>query len=125
MTAFEDYANKGWEFHAPNVLIAEILFVLCRKLADGLLTEDEHKLSIEAFAKLSGSILHPDGGDQALILSAEKIRGSYGCSRMSDSLYLAYAQELSKHQNVEVLTFDKGLINHAANSAASFSVRVL
>lgn len=125
LTAFEEYANKGWEFYAPGVLTAEVLFVLCRKLVDGILSEAEHRQSVEAFTILSSSIKNPENGDKTLISAAEKIRGSYGCSRMSDSLYLAYAQELSAHRKVEILTFDNGLINHAANCAASFTVRVL
>lgn len=125
LTAFEDYAKDGWEFHAPNVLTAEVLFVLCRKLADGVLSKAEHDSSIEAFTILAGSIRNPENGDGTLISSASKIRGSYGCSRMSDSLYLAYAQELAANRKVEILTFDNGLINHAANCSATFTVRVL
>lgn len=125
LTAFEEYANKGWEFYAPNVLTAEVLFVLCRKLADGVLSEAEHKSSIEAFTILSSSIKNPENGDQALISSAEKIRGSYGCSRMSDSLYLACAQELATRCNVEIVTFDNGLVNQAANCSTAITIRLL
>lgn len=45
-TAFEDYTNRGFEFFAPNVLIAEVIFVLCQKLANGILTQIEYDEAI-------------------------------------------------------------------------------
>jgi predicted nucleic-acid-binding protein len=29
--ALDDYAAKSWAFYAPGVIVAEVLFVLCRK----------------------------------------------------------------------------------------------
>ena len=34
-------------------------------------------------------------------------RSGYGCSRSSDSLFIALAEELTKTYTVEILTFDK------------------
>ncbi len=41
--AFDEYARQGAEFFAPNVIVAEVLFVLCRKLDAGILTEADTK----------------------------------------------------------------------------------
>lgn len=40
---FDKYVRDGWEFFAPNVIVAEVLYVLCEKLANGILTEQEHE----------------------------------------------------------------------------------
>ena len=29
--AFNDYGQKGWAYHAPNVIVAEVMFILCQK----------------------------------------------------------------------------------------------
>lgn len=31
------YAAAGWEFHAPNAFIGEVLYVLCKKVDEGSL----------------------------------------------------------------------------------------
>ena len=38
-TVVENYANSGSAFYAPNVIVSEVLFAVCRKLGDGTLTE--------------------------------------------------------------------------------------
>lgn len=124
-TVFRAYAEDGRSFFAPNVIVAEVLFVLCRKLVDGVLTEAEHALATKVFESLMSAVTTPETGDSELIAKAHEIRGSFGCSRMSDSLYIAYASELASQQTVEMLTFDKGLVNHAETYSSSLTVRLL
>ena len=37
--ALENYANDGWEFYAPNLIVAEVLYILCLKHQNSLLTD--------------------------------------------------------------------------------------
>ena len=55
--------------------------------------------------------------ETALIKRAVEIRGSYGCSRSSDGIYIALAEELSKTRTTEILTFDQGFKNQLINNA--------
>ncbi|CAN5491706.1 hypothetical protein BH18ACI1_BH18ACI1_20330 [soil metagenome] len=60
--AFDEYARQGAEFFAPNVIVAKVLFVLCRKLDKGILTEAEHEKAVEFFQDyLTIITLSPDG----------------------------------------------------------------
>ena len=45
----KEYAMKGCRFFAPGVIVAECLFVFCRKLKDGVITIAEHGLALQAF----------------------------------------------------------------------------
>lgn len=124
-SAFENYTNRGYEFFAPGVLVAEVIFILCQKLDGGLLSEPEYENAIDVFAAyLTGIVLIPDG-DAALLKRAVEIRSGYGCSRSSDSLYIALAEDLGKTYDTELVTFDKGLINQAAKNAPSVKIDLL
>lgn len=123
--AFEKYVEDGWEFFAPNVIVAEVLYVLCEKLAQNILTKQEHEKAVEFFADLMNAILPPENGDASLIKRAEEIRQNYGCSRASDSLYIALAEELTKTRATELLTFDKGFVNQTAKNAPTVKVNLL
>ncbi len=124
-TAFEDYTNQGYEFFAPSVLVAEVIFVLCQKLAGGLLSQLEYDEAIDIFADyLKGTTLTPNG-EASLLKRAVEIREGYGCSRSSDGLYIALAEELAKTYNTEIVTFDKGFINQAGKNAATVKVNFL
>lgn len=123
--AFDEYARQGAEFFAPNVIVAEVLFVLCRKLDAGILTAAEHEKAIEFFRDYLTIIsLSPDG-EAALIKRAEEIRNGYGCRRASDGLYIALAEELAKSRPTEFLTFDAGITNQVAKNAPSVKVNLL
>ena len=52
----QEYATKGCRFYAPGVLVAECLFVFCKKLKDGVLTGPEHASAIKAFITLMAAI---------------------------------------------------------------------
>jgi len=45
--ALDDYAAKSRVFYAPGVIVAEVLFVLCRKLSDGTLTAIAYNEGVE------------------------------------------------------------------------------
>ena len=47
-TAFDDYIAKGYDFFAPSILVAEVIYVLCQKLSDGSLTQPEYEKAIKA-----------------------------------------------------------------------------
>lgn len=124
--AFDEYARQGAKFFAPNVIVAEVLFVLCQKLDKGILTEAEHEKAIEFFQDYLTIIsLSPGGGESALIKRAEEIRTGYGCSRTSDGLYIALAEELAKNRPTEFLTFDAGFTNQIAKNAPTVQVNLL
>jgi predicted nucleic acid-binding protein len=123
--AFNEYSNKGYEFFAPSVLIAEVIFVLCQKLSDGSLTQIEYEEAIDVFGDyLKGVELSPNG-ESSLMKRAVEIRQGYGCSCSSDGLYLALAEELAKTYDTEIVTFDKGFINQAAKNAPTVKVNLL
>ncbi len=123
-TAFNNYANNGWEFFAPNVIVGEFMFALCQKFASGILTEAEYEQSIEIFLVLMNNI-STQTNDIFLVKRAVEIRETYGCSRSSDSLYIALAEDLSKNRTVELLTFDKGMINQSAKNAPTVTLKFL
>ncbi len=111
--AFNSYAQNGWEFFAPNAIVAEVMFALCQKLAAGILTEAEYEQAIESFLDYMTIIATPDD-ETSLVSRAVEIRKSYGYSRSSDSLYIALAEDLEKTRTVELFTLDKGMTNQAA-----------
>lgn len=58
-----------------------------------------------------------------LVTRAVEIRKTYGCSRSSDSLYIALAESLAGNHSVEIFTLDAGMTNQAAKNAPSVVVR--
>ena len=122
-SALENYALNGWEFFAPNIIVAEVLYILCQKLQNGLLTPKSYDEAIKNFQDQMKSIETPN--DAQFIKRAKEIRETYGCSRSSDSIYIALAENLAKTRTVELLTFDKGMINQAAKNAPTVTVKVL
>ena len=123
--AFEKYSENGWDFFAPNIIVAEVLYVLCQKLSQGTLNETEYKQAVEIFNIQMTAITLPDNGDTSLIKRAVEIQEGYGCSRTSDSLYIALAEELTLTRPTELLTFDRGFVNQAAKNAALVKVNLL
>lgn len=123
-TAFKNYAKNGWEFFAPSVIVAEGLFALCNKLQDGILTQTEYDRAIGFYVDYMQIISTPSD-ESALMKRAVEIRGTYGCSRSSDGLYVAYAEELSKSRVTEILTFDKGMKNQILNFAPTATLNLL
>jgi len=124
-TALADYALKSCAFYAPNAMVPEFLYVLCQKLQSGLLTEAEYDKATQAFKKQMATISMPPGGDASLIDRATEIQSGYGCSRATDCLYIALAEELAKSGATELLTFDKGAVNQVAKHAPSVKVHLL
>ena len=111
--AFKSYSQNGWEFFAPNVIISEVIFALCQKLTGELLTRPEYELAIRCFLDYMTIISTPDD-ETDLVKRAIEIRQGYGCSRSSDGLYLAMAEDLAKTHTVELFTLDRGMTNQAA-----------
>lgn len=122
--AFSTYAQNGWEFFAPNVVVAEVLFALCVKSQSGALTQAEYEQAIDFFIDLMHVISTPER-ESALIQRAVEIRGSYVCKRTSDSLYVALAEDLGKTRVVELLSFDAGLKNQVSKYASAVSLNLL
>lgn len=121
---FNSYAQNGWGFFAPNAIVAEVLFALCQKFAAGVLTESEYEQAIESFLDYM-TIVETPVDETDLVKRAVEIRKGYGCSRSSDSLYIALAEDLAKTRTVEILTFDRGMTNQAAKTAPTVTVKVL
>jgi predicted nucleic acid-binding protein len=119
------YANAGYRFFAPGVVIAEALFVLCRKLNDAVLSEADHTAAVSDLITLLGAIEPPPNGDWSLVARAEQIRLGYGCSRSADGIYIALAEELAANGQSELMTFDEGFQNQASGNAPSVTVRLL
>jgi predicted nucleic acid-binding protein len=124
-TAFSNYAKNGWEFFAPNIIVAEVLYVLCEKKSQGLLTDQEHEEAVEFFKDYMNAFNPPENGEHSLIERAVEIRESYGCSRSSDSLYIALAEDLTNTRTTELLTFDKGFVNQIAKNASTVKINLL
>lgn len=122
--AFNAYAQNGWEFFAPSVVIAEVLFALCVKLQSSALSQTEYDQAVDFFGDFMQFISTPDD-EAALIKRAVEIRGSYVCKRTSDSLYIAFAEELAKTRVVEIVTFDDGMKNQIANYAPTVNLNLL
>ena len=62
-----DYAAQGVIFYVPGVLVAEVLYVLCLKLQEGLLSSTTYQESIENFQDQMMGISPPPRGDNSLI----------------------------------------------------------
>lgn len=124
-TAFTNYVKNGWEFFAPNIIVAEVLYVLCEKHSQSLLTDLEHGEAVEFLKDYMSAFNPPENGEHFLIERAVEIRESYGCSRASDSLYIALAEELTKTRTTELLTFDKGFVNQIAKNASTVNLNLL
>jgi predicted nucleic acid-binding protein len=119
------YARGGFVAYAPNVIIAETLFALCHKLQDKRITSEQHARFIRHLRVRMRGILPPPLGEAALIERAEQIRGSYGCSRSADSLYIALAEQLAQTRRTELVTLDTAIPAWAACAAPSVTVRLL
>jgi len=119
------YQSSGAVAYGPGVLVAEALFGLCRKLANGVLTPEQHGRAIRHLQVRMRGILPPPNGDASLTARAEEIRGSYGCSRSADGLYIALAEQLAQTGPAELVTFDAGMATQAAAVAPSVVVRLL
>jgi predicted nucleic acid-binding protein len=124
-TALSDYTTKGFIFYAPGVIVAEALFVLCRKLSDGSLAEADYDKAIEILKKHLEVIQPPPSGDVALVQRAKEIQKGYSCLHSADCLYLALTEELAKNGTAEFVTFDKRVMNVAAKNAPSVKVNLL
>ena len=120
-----EYVAKGCTFYAPAVIVAECLFVLCRKLKIGMLTATEHKNAVLSLISMMAAIHPPPVGDKSLIKRAEEIRATFGCSRSADGIYLALAEELAKTGSTEVVTFDAGMPSQAAASGFTPAIVLL
>ncbi|MGE0132983.1 MAG: type II toxin-antitoxin system VapC family toxin [Blastocatellales bacterium] len=123
-TAFNDYGKNGWDFYAPSVIVAEVLYVLCQKLQTGLITQAKYDEAIEFFKDYMSLISTPAGGDAPLIQRAKEIQSGYGCSRSADCLYIALTEELAGSGMAELLTLDSGCVNQAAKNAPSVKVNL-
>lgn len=123
--ALTDYTARGWRFYAPGAILTEVMFILCKKLQDGLLTEAEHQTAVQAFNTYMGTVLPSPQGDIGFILRAEEIRKGYSCLHSADCFYIALAEELAKRGPAEFLTFDKRVVNVAAGNAATVKVNLL
>ena len=122
--AIDSYAQAGWQFAAPSVIIAEVLFALCVKQQSGILTQAEYESAVESFNDLM-LVVSVSDNESVLIKRAVEIRANYECKRSSDSLYIAYAEWLSSSGIVELLTFDAGIKNQIAKSAPTVKLNLL
>lgn len=123
--ALADYAARNWAFYAPGAILTEVLFILCKKRQDGLLTEAEHENAVRSFNDyMQGLHPSPQGGIR-FILRNEEIRKGYSCLHSADAFYLVLTEELARSGAAEFLTFDKRAVNVAANNAPSVKVNLL
>ena len=120
-----EYSASGSLFYAPSVIAAEVLYILCNKRQSGELTESGHARAIKYLEAYMSMILPPPNGDTSLIVRANEILSGYGCSHSTDCLYIALAEDLAKTNEVELLTFDKGLEKQVAHKALSVKVHLL
>jgi len=119
------YAQLGYVWYAPGVIIAETLYILCGKRQRGELSVADYATAIAGFHTTMTTISPPPNGDRSLIARAEQIADSYGCSRSADGIYIALAEELSQTRSTVLLTFDQGMTNQAARNAPTVVIQVL
>lgn len=89
------------------------------------MTKQEQEEAMEFFKNYMTAISPPEDGEVSFIERAEEIRETYGCSRVSDSLYIALTEELTKTRTTELLTFDKGFVNQSAKNAPTVQINLL
>lgn len=118
-------ARAGYIFYAPGVIIAESLYVLCKKLEKGLLSPVEHAEAVEDLSDLMSMIQPPPHGEGSLVKRAEEIRAGYGCSRSADGVYIALTEKLGESSRSELLTFDAYLLKQAEKTSPSTTIRFL
>lgn len=124
-TALADYTNKNWAFYAPSGILTEVLFVLCKKLQNGIIDAATHQKAIEDFTDYMSAIFPPPNGEIALLARAEQIRSGYSCLHSADGFYLALTEELAQNGDAEFLTFDQRVENVAAKNAPTVKVNLL
>jgi predicted nucleic acid-binding protein len=119
------YSGGGYEFFAPGVLVAETLYVLCKKLENGVLTAADHSQAVQDFHIFMSGVLPSPFGDGALALRAEAVRGGYTCRRSADGIYIALAEALATTRPTVLLTFDEDMSRQAAKNAPTVTVHLL
>jgi len=125
LAAVAQYTARGYLFFAPGVIISEALYALCQQEQRDLLTQAGYSRAILDLQTLMARVLPPPSGEASLILRADQIRGSYGCGRSADAIYIALAEELSQTYTTRLLTFDQGLPKQAAQNAPLVDVHLL
>src|SRR5437660_5448282 len=73
----KQHAQAGSTFFAPGVIVGEVLFVLCPKLSQGDLTQQEHVAAVQDFERFMSGVSPPPRGDKSLILRADQLRAGY------------------------------------------------
>ena len=71
-TKINEYAGTGCVFYAPGAVIAECLFVFCKKLSAGKITPAEHGSAVTNLITMMGQIQPPPTGDKALVKRGRK-----------------------------------------------------
>ena len=120
-----NYTNKNWAAYAPSVISSEVLFVLCKKVQNGIIDTNTYQKAVEDLVDFMTVILPPPNGDAALLIRAEEIRSGYSCLHTTDGFYLALTEELARSGAAEFLTFDQGTVNVAARNAPTVNVNLL
>lgn len=120
-----NYTNKNWACYAPSMILAEVLFVLCKKVQNGIIDAATYQKAVEDFNDFMSVIAPPPLGDAALLVRAEQIRSGYSCLHSTDGFYLALAEALTQAGAAEFLTFDQGTVNVAAKNAPTVKVSLL
>jgi predicted nucleic acid-binding protein len=123
--AIARYSSMDYQFCAPEVIVSEVLYVLCCKLQRGELTVKEYDAAVVEFDDFMTAVAPPAFGEKSLIVRAEQIRDSYGCSRSSDSLYIALAEQMAPIMPTELVTFDTDLPKQAARHAPTVVVNLI
>ena len=121
----QQYIIDGCQLFAPGVLAAEVLYILCNKLMRGTLTPTAHTAAVQTLHGYMQTIAPPPSGDAGLVLRAEQLRGTYGCSRSADGLYIATAEALVRRGVVEFVTFDIALSQQAIALVPTIQVQLL
>lgn len=123
--AITRHLSNAYELYAPGVITAEVLFVLCRKLKEGLLTPAEHAQAVEDFELFMRIMKSPPGGEGSLVRRADSVRGAYACRRSADGIYIALAEELDATIATVLLTFDEDLAKQTTRYAPAVTVDFL
>lgn len=118
-------SSRGDEFFAPGAIVAETLYVLCRKHQTGLLSAVDYAQAVTDFENFMSGLLSPPHGENTLIQRAYAIGAGYTCRHSADGIYIALAEQLTLMRPTILLTFDQDMPKQATRNAPAVQVYVL
>ena len=120
------YTDEGCSFMAPALIVSETLYALCRKVESNVLSPIDYERAHIVLTTLLDVIQIPSDFNPVVVATrAHQLRLGYGCKRVTDSIYIALAEETGRSAETVLLTFDRDLEKQAARNAPTVRVHLL